>query len=151
MFRLVNLIASILLFTGLGLVCASWIGGPRLRDVSDVARFLVEQYQRTETLQIHREVTMKCFEGKRRVTEEVVAGHLGLLEAAAEFRNLHPPLDDGYDPISGTTDGSVTEKYLCNTVLAWVRDQVEHSPGQATAILDRLETEYREHFHNEPD
>jgi hypothetical protein len=93
---------------------------------------------------------LQCYEGKKRVTEEVVAGHIGLLEAADEFRNLHAPLEDGYDPVSGTARGAVSEKYLCRNVLAWVRDHVQRTPPPAGGVLDRLETEYRERFHEEP-
>ena len=150
MFRLLQLIASILLFAGLGLACASWVGGPRLQDVRDVSRFLLEEYERTETLRLRWELTMQCFEGKKRVTEEVVAGRIGLLEAADQFRSLHAPLEDGYDPVSGITDMPVSEKYLCGIVLAWVRGRLQHPPGPDGAVLGRLENEYREHFHEEP-
>jgi hypothetical protein len=150
MFRLLQLIASILLCTGLGLACASWVGGPRLREIRDVGCFLLEQYERTETLRLRRELTMQCYEGKKRVTAEVVAGRIGLLEAAAQFRALHAPLEDGYDPVSGTSDGPVSEKYLCWNVLAWARDRLQHSPEPDGALLQRLEKEYREHFQEEP-
>jgi hypothetical protein len=150
MFRLLQLIASILLFTGLGLACASWVVGPRMQDIRDVSRLLLEQYERTEALRLRRELTMQCFEGKKRVTEEVVAGRLGLREAAAQFRDLHAPLEDGYDPVSGITGVPVSEKFLCGNVLARVRGRLQHSPGPDGAVLGRLENEYREHFHEEP-
>jgi hypothetical protein len=150
MFRLLNLVASCLLITGLGLACASWLGVPRLREITEAGRFLLDQYERTETLRQHRLATLQCYEGKRRVTEEVVAGRLGLLEAAAEFRRLHAPLEDGYDPVTGISRGPISDKYLCWNVLGWVRDRCEGTPDQGAAILDRLRNEYREHFHEEP-
>ena len=122
MFRLLNLIACCLLFTGLGIACASWFGAPRFREIREVGRYLLEQYERTERLRLHQEATLLCYEGKKRVTEEVMAGRLGLLEAAAEFRRLHTPLEDGYDPVVGVSHRHVNEKYLCWNVLAWVRD-----------------------------
>jgi hypothetical protein len=151
MFRLLNLITSSFLLTGLCLACGSWFGGPRLSEITEVSRSLLEQYERTETLQQRREVTLQCYEGKKRVTQEVMAGRLGLFDAAAEFRGLHAPLADGYDPVSGTRRGPASEKYLCWNVLAWVRDYCEQTHGEGVVVLNRLQNEYREYFHEEPD
>jgi hypothetical protein len=98
-------------------------------------------------LKQHTEMTKRCWEGKKRVMEEVMAGRIGLLEAAAEFRDLHAPLEDGYDPVFGTYR-PLHDEEVCQNVLELVRSRL--GGAKRTPVLSRLEKEYREEFREEP-
>jgi hypothetical protein len=83
---------------------------------------------------------------KHRLAEEVIAGRLGLRQAAARFRELNEQ-PSAYDRerfralYPGADDG---ERH-CREVLAWVADALEDDPDPGGAdLVTRLEAELQE-------
>jgi hypothetical protein len=80
---------------------------------------------------------------RERIADEVAEGRMGLLEAAARFRDLNAGLPWGYP-------GASDEVRCCRQVIAWVTTHVEQkSTAEAEIVAERLENELREHLYRE--
>jgi hypothetical protein len=73
---------------------------------------------------------------KQRVVEQVIAGRLGLVAAAARFaalgRGLLPAAEDG--------------EGVCRAVIGWAELALRDCPERAAAVAERLESELRRHL-----
>jgi hypothetical protein len=87
------------------------------------------------------------WEARQQITDDVIDGHMSLLEAAAAFRELN-----NQSPLVVTYPGSSEEERACEQVIAWVRAELEgrakdsgaQKPGKgAAAVLTRLKAELK--------
>ena len=101
-----------------------------------------QEAERSRRLDDQMRVICRCIEEKERLAREVAAGRLGLVEAAARYRDLATE-----DPVI-TPDifrraypgGSDEERY-CRQVIVFVQEAVRERPGGDLAVVGRLEAE----------
>jgi hypothetical protein len=84
---------------------------------------------------------------RERIADAVIAGRIGLLEAAARFGELNatalPSPIDLRDRFAGDSD----EERCCRQVIAWVTTRLEHkSTAEAEMVASRLQEEMREYL-----
>jgi hypothetical protein len=94
---------------------------------------------------IHRHVDARLA-GKFRVMADVQAGRLGLLEAAARFRDLNdadPTFD--WDLYRAQLPGATDAERHCRNVIEFVDDPTDVHPGQ-DEVVGRLQAELAEHL-----
>jgi hypothetical protein len=89
-------------------------------------------------------------ECRERIADEVAAGRMGLLQAAARFRDLNaagPTI--WYDPRRSSA-GDSEEERCCRQVIHWVELRVAlQSTEEAARVRDRLEQELGEWLQRE--
>ncbi len=92
-------------------------------------------------------VTNGRCEERWRIADEVAAGRMGLLPAAARYHELNRS-----DPVIERNlhyhlPGASDEELCCRQVIDWVESRlVDRSPAEAAGEKARLEEELREHF-----
>jgi hypothetical protein len=137
----------VLLGAGAWYVCGRCAGAGEasLADVFDDLRRLGDEHRRLDNHQAVLEEVDRRIETRARVIEDVKAGRLSLLQAAARFRELgrQPPevsleLLRLYYPAK--SDGECYCRYVIHGVATSVQEQ--GSPGET--ILERLEAELQE-------
>jgi hypothetical protein len=81
---------------------------------------------------------------KERLAREVAEGRLGLLEAAARFRDLdRQPPEFHWEAFRRTVPGASDEERHCREVIGFVRGLLLDQPGADAAVPYRLEAELR--------
>jgi hypothetical protein len=110
-----------------------------------VAHDLLAELRRRDALEDRSEATFRCNEGKRAVTEEVIAGRLSLAEAAERFAQVGEGLDYGGAGL-GHYKAPVTERDVCRNVITWAAAALPAGSSRRAAVLARLEAEYRALF-----
>jgi hypothetical protein len=99
-------------------------------------------------IDVKRAMIQKRIKAKYAITQRVIAGEMGLLEAAAWFGSLNETPadcpDENWRNFPGQSDG---EK-LCRQVLAWVTSYAEKQlPGdEQVVLLQALEEELQQHI-----
>src|SRR5262249_41885967 len=81
-------------------------------------------------------------ERRERIADEVAAGRMGLLQAAARFRDLNAAGTTGGQDPGRLFVGDSDEERCCRQVIQWVNLRVEWQSTEETAqVGDRLEQE----------
>jgi hypothetical protein len=103
--------------------------------------------ERREELNARSIGISRCLAEKDRIAQEVLAGRLELLEAAAMFRDVQNAVS-GYDwkLFRAVTPGATDEEKLCRAAIGYVSLFAEESSAGGRAVLDRLETELNLHL-----
>jgi hypothetical protein len=103
-----------------------------------------DQAAREARMERQLRVALARINAKRKLIQQVLAGRLGLLEAAARFRDLNdepadcPCRDDHHRP------GASRGENLCRQVLIWAREVArEQDSSAARATVARLEAELK--------
>src|SRR5262249_23603605 len=78
---------------------------------------------------------------KDQVADEVIAGRLTLVEAAARFRDLNAVPPDHPDPYRTTYPGGSDREKLCRQVISWVASATGRAQAEARALVACLEAE----------
>src|SRR5579884_442251 len=140
-----SLCASVLVLGGV-------VGAARCLGVAvgldDLGRIRHES-ERREALTRRNRHLIERNTGKHRITEEVFARRLSLLQAAEAFRRLEVATAEEAPPSAARCD-DLSEEALCRNVLTWVRANLSAHPGQA-AVLRDLEAEFAVRFRHAPD
>jgi hypothetical protein len=135
----------LVLLTGIAYAHPTLVTGfvPGWWDESAAGPSLRDEKRREDELVRRDEVVVRRVAAKRRIIDEVVAGRLTLLEAAAWFRHLNncdgprPQAEALWGP-QGRTEG----ERMCRQVLSWVRSDLQACPeSQYRAVYGRLEAE----------
>lgn len=108
---------------------------------------LAEEARKTQRLEEQSEQVTERLVLKEEVAEQFFAGELTLFEAAARFRALHQRM--GPSPNLRIFFGTASEEEgWCRQVIMWMeaKARFEQSPGQAQALVQRLEGELRDHM-----
>jgi hypothetical protein len=137
--------AGVALFLIVG-VFAPWLLGSE-RSLARVGGVLYRELQRGEALNSRDETVRRCLAAKSRITEEVLAGRLSLLEAARAFRECHEAIRDGNESWAGVYRAPEDEEAVCRNVIAWARQRTGCDPRRQAAAVRRLEAELREFLH----
>jgi hypothetical protein len=91
-----------------------------------------------------RTILCRCSEDQR-LAREVAAGRLGLVEAAAGYRDL--TADDptfNQEAFRRAFPGGSDEERYCRQVIAFVRETFRKQPGADPAVVERLEAELQD-------
>jgi hypothetical protein len=83
-------------------------------------------------------------ESRGRVVDELRLGRIGLLEAAARFRDLNAVRPDGARDLPRCCPGDSEQERCCRQVISWVRGRPEGASAEAAGLPDKLEEELRE-------
>jgi len=87
---------------------------------------------------------LECVQAKQRIIGRLIDGELGLLEAAARFRQVQmrsqprSPVSLGPNPHDG--------EGVCRTVIGWACLALADRPEQADSVSERLESELQSHL-----
>jgi hypothetical protein len=133
-------------------VCAAW---PNLGDrlslnvwkLPERERQMQEAQREIDEADVRLNAVCARLGNRERITDEVIAGQIGLLDAAARFRELNTtalptPLD-----LRGCYAGDSDEERCCRQVIAWVTTRLEQkSTAEAEMVAERLEEELREYL-----
>src|SRR5262249_53878011 len=107
-----------------------------------------DEARRTAVLEKQIRYYLWNSEQRERVTQEVTAGSVSLLEAAARCAAVgaQRPADvpPGYAPYPGDT----VEEKICRHVIRHVECSLRHQPQEQAAVLQRLEAELNTHLSN---
>ncbi len=125
-----------------GVFAPWWVGSDR--SLAHVAGQLYREVQRGESLNSRDEKVRRCLEAKTRITAAVLAGNLGLAEAAEAFREVNETLDDGNDMWAGTYRTGDDEEAVYRNVLVWAWHRGSRDPERRAAVIRRLEAELRQ-------
>jgi hypothetical protein len=120
----------------------------QLGQLPEASRRIESERERRADLDEHSEKVLARISGKNAIVDDLIAGRVGLFEAAASFRALNrrrPPLIEfGRDLLACRSDA---ERY-CRQVLAWTRSRASHRPeGTTDSLVTRLEAELEDHLH----
>ena len=135
-------VASVALVVIFGVFGPWWFGSDR--SLASVASRLYREMQRGQALSSRDEAVRRCLEAKTRVTAEVVAGRLTLLEAAAAFRQCNETVKDGNDAWAGVYRAPGDEEAVCRNVIVWAALATRRDPQRQAAVVRRLEEELRQ-------
>jgi hypothetical protein len=121
-----------------------WTVPERERQIEQAQREMDQADSAMREVQIH-------LERRKRIADDVAAGRVGLLEAAARFRELNATALPTPFTLQGHFAGLSEEERCCRQVIEWVRIQLaQKSSADAELIAQRLEEELSEHLrHNE--
>jgi hypothetical protein len=104
-----------------------------------------EERVRQANLEQKVQATARRIRRKQRVSQEVLAGRLTLLEAAALFRALdHAPPEFKWDHFRASTPADSDDERHCHEVIHWVSNTVRH-PCEAEALRQDLDTQRSEY------
>jgi hypothetical protein len=102
--------------------------------------------QRLAALEDGREEVLRRIDLKEQLAGEVIDGRLGLLGAAARFRDLTPATSPARHYLRFVYEGADDDERFCRAVIAWVRRLLkERRPAEAERGVARLEAELEEH------
>jgi hypothetical protein len=139
----IRLLTALILLTG-GLASAGSMH-PALATV--LGWQAVPQEQR-DSFVVKGQITVQRVHAKEQVIQALMAGELGLFEAAAWFRelNLTPPEhpDERWQNLPGRSE----EEKLCRQVMCWVRVGMEDTmtASQLQSKMQELEAELKAHI-----
>jgi hypothetical protein len=135
----ITVVALVLIF---GVFAPWWFESDR--SLAHVGGMLYREMQRGAALSKRDEMVRRCLEAKTRITAEVVAGRLTLLEAAAAFQECHESVKAGNDSWAGTYQAPGDEEALCHNVILWATKATRRDPELQAAVVGRLEEELRQ-------
>ncbi|HZT83423.1 MAG TPA: hypothetical protein VFA26_24545 [Gemmataceae bacterium] len=78
------------------------------------------------------------------IITDLLAGRVGLLEAAARFRDLNSEDEITWPALRLVFREASDDEACCRQVIAWVRVRLAHQPDEGRPVLDRLEAELAE-------
>jgi hypothetical protein len=101
--------------------------------------------ERSRRLDERLGTVLRCCSEERRLAREVVAGRLGLVEAAGRFRDLtaDEPTFNRESFRRAYPGGSDEERY-CRQVIAFVRVALSEQPGADPSVVGCLEAELQD-------
>jgi hypothetical protein len=140
--------ALVALWIGLTFAAADWLSamGLDVWNLPELEQQLAQECQRDEALEGARVVLLRRIAQRRRVTQDLIAGRLTLLEATAEFRRLRRMTPDFLDRFHSLYPGATEEERVCRGLIAWVRAELIVQPDQAEARAARFEAELQDHL-----
>jgi hypothetical protein len=138
----------------LGLLLRVVPGSPLAQDLGDLPRLASElagEAERERELEaLEKDIKLRA-RSRLWVAEELIAGRLSLLEAAAALRDVYRRspsfVPEAY--YRDLRDRSREERY-CRDLIAAVGLQLWDHPGQAEEVTRRLEAELEEHLRRGP-
>jgi hypothetical protein len=103
--------------------------------------------QRQATLEEERAVILQRSAVRRQVVAGLEGGRLGLLEAAAQFRDVDVATPDCLHFVRIAYPGNSDEERFCRQVICWARSEVKlRSPKEADRLAAQLEADLQEHL-----
>ena len=119
--------------------------GLDLWKVPTLGEGLETEARRSDDLDARLEELTRRIDGKGQVTEEVLAGRLGMLEAAARFRDLTGGSAEALRHLRRAFPGASDDVGFCGALLAWAKAGAgDREPGVPEAPAARLEAELGE-------
>jgi hypothetical protein len=96
---------------------------------------------RNERPAIASRVVLQGLQTKQQVIGEVIAGRLGLLEAASRFLAVHHATAACFEFATGIPSVVADNESICRTVIGWVYLTLHNRPEEAERVSNRLERE----------
>jgi hypothetical protein len=116
------------------------------RDSPSVAQCLLDEKSPTdEELERRRQIYLQRYSVKEHAVQDLLAGRLTLLQAAAQFRDVEKSLPVTWAPRIAAT-GSAEGERLCRMVIAMAKGWMEENvPAAAAHMTARLAAELEHH------
>ena len=130
-----SLVGLTILF--IGCVLVPWAGGPSLfgADLQRACGEFCREILRGDAITRRDQEVQAVLDGKRIVTDELVAGKLSLAEATDRFRALQTRIEDDEDPYAGSYQFAGTdEESLTQNVIHWVYSRLRDDPAASGRI-----------------
>jgi hypothetical protein len=111
-----------------------------------IAQGLLDEKSPTdEELERRRQIYLQRYSVKEHAVQDLLAGRLTLLQAAAQFRDLDKALPVTWAPRIAAT-GSAEGERLCRMIIWMAKGWMEeHVPAAATDVTARLKAELEQH------
>jgi hypothetical protein len=132
-----------------GLLDWAWVNHPGQpwRDTTDPVSELRAERARGRELDEKIAAARRCSAAKGEVVQEVIAGRLALLEAAARLREFDAQVPDfPVTTIRLTVPGSSDEERYCRIVIWKAKSLLAQRPAEAEKVVQRLEVELERHL-----
>jgi len=125
-----------------GCVLVPWLGGPSLfpHDLPGLCVQILEERQRSETLEARDRIIVDDLEAKRIVTDDLIGGRITLAEAISEFRRLREQVFALQEEGLPAKVPEIGYEGLAQQVINWVMITLKDDPRR-DVVLDRLEAE----------
>jgi hypothetical protein len=133
-------VSAALALVGLGLIASRFV--PGLDALLPAPDGYLREQQRHVQLREDLAALDQVVADKSEVTAQVIAGRLGLVEAARRFRDLDAAAPEfSREAFCRTWPGRTDEERYCREVLGFVRTSLDDEPGRRRVVLGRLEAE----------
>jgi hypothetical protein len=133
-----------------GLTCAAWLTAERWGLPALVGE-LGGEMKRAQQLEATRAGTLRRVEEQRRVAQEVTAGRLPLLPAAARIRAIRADEPPAFRKLARRHHpGTSEEEWLCLVVIDFVVGELGEGSQRARVLEARLLGELRRHQRRGP-
>jgi hypothetical protein len=131
-------VACVALLAGFACAFARW-GGASFQawDLPEAGRELLTETRRQQDLQEKDAAALRRLEGKRDVTNALLAGRLSLRRAVELFRQI-----DEDNPGAADAQATADDSSVYDNVLTWAAAALTDKPD-GSAVLARLEAERR--------
>jgi hypothetical protein len=127
-------------FVRMGTSGTTWAA--QRETLSQAIQMVLENLRRESQLADEQRETAIRGAARQQAAEDVVAGRITLLEAAARFGELNSQLPNGGRKILLYSTGASEGERLCWQVIRWIRhNQLNLSEAEARTVERRLETE----------
>lgn len=114
---------------------------PELEDQTEQGR------DRGARIDGHLRLVRATEEDRNRVDDELLCGRIGLLEAAARYRDLNASVPDNGRDQFPAFPGASDEERCCRQVIQRVGARLRRdSPAEARRVTDALEAELNDHL-----
>jgi hypothetical protein len=133
-----------------GLTWGGWLALER-GSLAALLADLGTQYRREQHLDTTMQESLQRLAEQRQVAQEVLAGRLTLLQAAARFRTIRAEDSPHHRALAlRHYPGASEEEWLCRLVIGFVAAELQGQPEQERACRQRLEAELRQHLRRGP-
>jgi hypothetical protein len=113
--------------------------------LSALARAQDDQERLDRRMRVHQERNT----AKLRITQDVLARRLTLLQAADAFRRVHEETRHDFDPLGKGWAEDLSDETMCFSVLCWTQGAASDDPDRLAVLCD-LHTTFVAHFRHAP-
>jgi hypothetical protein len=120
-------------------------------DITEWVRcrqFIDRALARSEELEHLRGQAIQRVLAKNQIARDVIAGRIGVVEAASRVRDLPCPPPRMWDMLRIVHGGATDEETMCRHLICWSCQLVDDDPARTEALRTRLESEMQAHLRN---
>jgi hypothetical protein len=133
-------VTAALALVGLAVFASRFV--PGLDDLLPTPDGFLREQQRNLQLREGMAAVNRVSADKHELTAEVIAGRLGLVEAAQRFREIDAAAPTfNHEALVLTWPGRTDEERYCREVMGFVRATLSEEPDRRQLVMGQLETE----------
>jgi hypothetical protein len=118
-------------------------------DITEWVRcrqFIDRALARSDELEYLRDQSIQRVLAKNQIARDVIAGRMGVVEAAARVRAMPCPPPRMWEMLRIVHGGASDEETMCRHMVCWTCQLVDDDPARTEALRTRLETEMQAHL-----